>query len=482
MPVRLLKIIIITCWLILLGLLIQRDFFISSLDSTEQTLLSRAKHEQYYGVYLNNKRIGYVMEDFRPLRDDKFQVRQQAELRLKVLNSIQPITMDLTAELDNSLHLNTFHFTFLSPFYTMQASGSTEGKTVHFTLDTGQAIIKDTITLQARPLLPLNQRGYLLGRLTSPGDKLKVPFFDPLSLAARESVITYRGKEKILLSGRVHNLHHFTESYSGMQMNFWLDDRGKIIKEKSPAGFVFQAEPKFKAMNIGNTGDELLASVAVQYSGHLPPEGSTSVGYQLLLPDNVEVDLSGGRQRFVNGHVLLTRETFPPSIQDGQENCAAIDSLRASRYVQSEHPDIIQQAKNIVGDETDPANQVALLANWVYHRLEKRPVLGLPDALTTLHSGRGDCNEHASLFAALARSLAIPTVIATGVTLYKNAFYYHAWNEVCLAGQWISLDTTTNQLPADLYHIRFGRGDLEEQLIVGALLGKLQIKILQQEK
>ncbi len=62
MPVRILKILIITCWLILLGLLIQRDFFISSLGSNEQAALIRAKHEQYYGVYLTNILNGYTKQ------------------------------------------------------------------------------------------------------------------------------------------------------------------------------------------------------------------------------------------------------------------------------------------------------------------------------------------------------------------------------------------------------------------------------------
>ncbi|NOQ46707.1 MAG: hypothetical protein GQ559_08570 [Desulfobulbaceae bacterium] len=43
--------------------------------------------------------------------------------------------------------------------------------------------------------------------------------------------------------------------------------------------------------------------------------------------------------------------------------------------------------------------------------------------------------------------------------------------------QWISMDTTVNQLPADLLHIRFARGDLEQQIKIGALLGKLKIEI-----
>ena len=93
----------------------------------------------------------------------------------------------------------------------------------------------------------------------------------------------------------------------------------------------------------------------------------------------------------------------------------------------------------------------------------------------------GDCNEHASLFAALARSIGIPAAIATGVTRLGDAMYYHAWNEVCLNGQWYSLDTTTDQLPADLFHIRFGRGDLDQQLKIGGLLGKLQIETVPQQ-
>ena len=114
----------------------------------------------------------------------------------------------------------------------------------------------------------------------------------------------------------------------------------------------------------------------------------------------------------------------------------------------------------------------------MYNELEKRPVIGIPDALTTLKSRIGDCNEHASLYAALSRAAGIPTKIVAGVVFHKDAFYYHAWNEVCLSGQWISLDTTTGQLPADLSHIKFVEGELREQIQIGSLLGTLEIEPL----
>ena len=88
----------------------------------------------------------------------------------------------------------------------------------------------------------------------------------------------------------------------------------------------------------------------------------------------------------------------------------------------------------------------------------------------------GDCNEHASLFAALARASSIPARLVAGVTYHKNAFFYHAGNEVCLGDQWISIDTTTHQFPADLSHLRFIEGGMQEQVRIGGLLGKLSIE------
>jgi transglutaminase-like putative cysteine protease len=474
------KYAVIVGWLLLLLLLARRDFFIAALDSGEQAVLLQAKYQQYYGVHLHTKRIGWVMEDVRPV-DGGYRIRQQASLKLKVINSVQPVDMDLHAELDSGMRLKSFQFTFSSPFYSTKAEGKTEGRAVHFTLDTGRTVIKDTVTLPETPLLPLNQRGYLLAKMSKAGEKLKAPFFDPFSLTKRESVITYKGPDKELIGGRVYNLHEFTESYSGMTTKFWLDEQGKIIKEESPAGFVFEAEPKFKAMNIEDSGNELLAAVAVKYSGALPPEDSAAAVYQLRFPAEAEVELNGGRQHFADGRLTVRKEAFPPQA-DGPEDCGANAAyLRGSRYVQAEDAKIIAKAKEIIGDVTDPVQQVRLLTDWVYANIEKRPVIGLPDALTTLDSRLGDCNEHAALFAALSRSLGIPTAIAAGVTLQKNAFYYHAWNEVCIQGQWISLDTTTKQLPADIYHLRFTRADVEGQIAIGGLLGKLEIEAVKKD-
>jgi transglutaminase-like putative cysteine protease len=154
------------------------------------------------------------------------------------------------------------------------------------------------------------------------------------------------------------------------------------------------------------------------------------------------------------------------------------NELRSTPYIQSDSPLILQQAKSIIKSDTNDLEKVMALVKWVYTNLDKKPVLSIPDALSTLRSKIGDCNEHAALFAALSRSLSIPTRVVAGVTYHEGMFYYHAWNEVCLSGEWISLDTTKNQLPADLTHIKFVQGGTNEQIKIGALLGRLKIEVL----
>jgi len=267
-------------------------------------------------------------------------------------------------------------------------------------------------------------------------------------------------------------------------LNSWLDDDGLVIKEESPAGFVFIKEPEFKAKSMVTSEEgrsDLLASVAVEVTGEMFDLATkTDARYRIELPEEIEFALDSGRQSFDDQILRVVKEDLS-SLDSEPGICAeAQEQLLASPYIQAGAPEIIEQSQALTRDQTDDLEKVKRLAEWVYTNLEKRPVIGIPDALSTLKAGIGDCNEHASLFAALSRAAGIPTTIAVGVVYHKQAFYYHAWNEVCVGGQWISLDTTTNQLPADLSHLKFIEGELQEQIKIGALINNLQIEPLHQ--
>lgn len=466
---------ILALWLVLLFLLIRRDVFIPSLTVREAEVIGRSREESFIGVYFQGSRIGYVKSRLTSKEGDGFQLQQDAYLQLNILDEHHPIRMHVAADLAGNFLLKGFTFSLASPFYQMAARGMAQGHEVIFSLDTGKEVVTDRIRLAAPPYLPINQRGYLLTQQLAAGDKIRVPYFDPFSLAGHDTVLEYRGKEKVLISGRIHNLHRFAETFAGIRMNSWLDDSGKVIKEESPAGFVFLAEPEFKATDVPGGGPELLRAVSVSLSAPLPPDlaGRPTMRYRLGLPEDVRLDLDGGRQQLAGAVITLHRETLPAANAapcPGQQA-----SLAASPYVQKDNPAIAGRGREITSEHATAAGRVRALLDWVYGNLEKRPVIGVPDAVTVLATKAGDCNEHAALFAALARSIGIPTKIVAGVAFHNNAFFYHAWNEVCLGDGWISVDAAQNQFPADLTHIRMVEGETGEMIRIGALIGQLKI-------
>jgi hypothetical protein len=481
---RLVKASLFIIWFLLLGLLLHRDFFVRTLDTREVMALERDRRVEYQSIYFKDDKIGYVENQFLPQDDQTLRIKQQARMQLMISGQNHPVELDLDALLGSQSDLISFEFSFTSPFYRMRADGTVNGETVTFELDTGNNVVRDQVVLDGPPRLSTSRRSYLLSQDIGEGEKLKIPWFDPFSLTGKESVIEYRGKEKVLINDRVYNLHRFTENFGGARLNSWLDDDGLVIKEESPAGFVFIKEPEFKAKSMATSEEgrsDLLASVAVEVTGEMFDLATkTDARYRIELPEEIEFALDSGRQSFDDQILRVVKEDLS-SLGSEPGICAeAQEQLLASPYIQAGAPEIIEQSQALTRDQTDDLEKVKTLAEWVYTNLEKRPVIGIPDALTTLKAGIGDCNEHASLFAALSRAAGIPTTIAVGVVYHKQAFYYHAWNEVCVGGQWISLDTTTNQLPADLSHLKFIEGELQEQIKIGALINNLQIEPLHQ--
>ncbi len=477
LPRNIFRIAFVIIWIILFGALLKRDYFIRSIDVREEEIISRGREESFAGIYFQRERIGFVKNRLTEAGQDEFVLYQDAFLYLNILNESHPVDMRVRATLSRDMLLKDFVFHFTSPFYKMDAEGKVEGRTINFTLTTGKETISDSIQLQKQPFLSTNHRSYLLKQGLQPGDKLKIPYFDPISLSGKDTVMEYKGLEKILINKRVYSLHHFVETFSGVKINSWLDEKGKVVKEESPAGFIFLAEPEFKARDIEVKGREILSSVSVPVTGdRLDLAGRKSMRYRLTLPEDTEFDLDRDRQSFADDVLTIEAETLPGQDAAACDNYPA--ELASTPYIQTGNKLITELAQAETADAAGDLDRVRVLSEWVFENLEKRPVLGIPDALTTLNTRLGDCNEHAALFAALARNAGIPTRIAAGVTFFEGAFYYHAWNEVCLDETWYSLDTTTNQFPADLSHIKFIEGETAEQVKIAALLGKLKIEIV----
>jgi transglutaminase-like putative cysteine protease len=151
--------------------------------------------------------------------------------------------------------------------------------------------------------------------------------------------------------------------------------------------------------------------------------------------------------------------------------------LSPEPLLQSDNADIRAQAAKIVGAEKDPRKAAALLTSWVHDKMAKEYIVGVPDAAQILKTMRGDCNEHTQLFLALSRAAGVPARAAAGLAYVDGRFFYHAWPEVWL-GQWVAVDPTFGQFPADAAHLRFTIGGLARQAMLVRLIGTIGVDVV----
>jgi transglutaminase-like putative cysteine protease len=192
-------------------------------------------------------------------------------------------------------------------------------------------------------------------------------------------------------------------------------------------------------------------------------------------------DLEGGRQR-LSGDTLTVRLEPASAFEAGWRlpyagGGPAAAELAATPLIQSTDARIVAQARAIVGEERDPRIAARLLNDWVYQNLEKDITLSVPSAVQVLEARQGDCNEHTVLYVALARAIGLPARTAVGLVSVNGRFYYHAWPEVWL-NDWVAVDPTLGQFPADATHLRFILGDLVRQVELIRLIGRLELDVV----
>ena len=154
------------------------------------------------------------------------------------------------------------------------------------------------------------------------------------------------------------------------------------------------------------------------------------------------------------------------------------DELAPTPAIESADPDIRKLGKEIVGDDKDADQAAIKLSRWVFGHLRKAYGVSSDRATDVLRRREGDCTEHSLLFAALARSVGIPTRLVYGLVYVqgsdgKPALLWHEWDEI-FAGEWISIDPTFGQDVADATHLQLGRGDQTDAV---ALMGQLKINV-----
>jgi len=441
-------------------------------------------YEEWAGIFIHGERIGYSFTKIARA-DTGLTVENLTRMTLIMMNQTRTLTTHVFARTDKDYTLKDYSLE-LRNGGKQRVEGTITGKQLKLTSYIQDRPYTQTIELKERPYFPDAIEQVIRAKNLQPGDEISIPYFDPTTQSSAVARISMHGSEQVEVMGEVKTGSRVELNFMGINSVLWLDEDFKLIKESSPA-MGLEIIPLSKEQALAEITPDKAFDLITFFSVKLeePTPNPRTLSYLRVEMQDItteNLDLDDDYQKLISVRPIIVESTLPrlgelPALTLPIQ--AQKQYLESSAYIQCTDRRIIDKARQILGDENDATNAASKLVAGVYDLLEKNPTASLPSALDVLQMKKGDCNEHAILFTALARAVGIPTKIYVGlVNLEGYAYYYHAWCAVWL-GTWVPVDPTFNQFPADVGHLKLKEGEIAEQAVVLKVVGKLRIKTLE---
>lgn len=439
--------------------------------------------EEWLGIFLQGQRIGYAFTKIQRTEAGLI-VENNTSMTLIMMNERRTLSTHLFAHTNKEYTLRDFVLEIKTPGHASKIQGIVKGTQLELTSYSQGVPHTQLLPLKEKPFFPDAIEEVIKEKNLKPGDEITLPYFDPTTQSSTTARIRMHEKESVDVLGTMYTGMKIEISSMGIVSYLWLDENYILLKEALPAmGMEMLPITREQALAEIEPSEafDLLSFFAVKLDKEIPHPSSLSrlsLGLDNITTENLDltdeyqiIDSTDPLVITIQRAVLNDLPPLTIPIQDQNEY------LQPSVYIQCENKEIQKAARDMIGDERDAQQATAKLVSGIYALLKKNPTASLPSALDVLRTKEGDCNEHAILFAALARAIGIPTKIYVGlVNLQGTAYYYHAWCAVWL-GKWVPVDPTLNQFPADVGHLKLKEGEIAEQAKVLKVVGQLAISI-----
>ncbi len=449
-----------------------------------QRLANQELKEEWFAIYQHGDRTGYSHTELRPQKEG-YTLTEELFLRLDFMGDIQDIFSRVQATLEPDFSLKAFIFRLRAGPINYNLKGGVEDDKLMLVSQMAGQEQSQQLSLSHPIYLGSGMKSFISQQHLQVGNTYKLALFDPATLSQTMVPLRVEAKETVEIRSRNLEGYRVVMDFHGVELRSWISPYGELLKEEGFLGMTLVRSDREDALEGFSeaTGADLVREAAVVPDRTIAkPRELKRLHLQLTGITGGHWDLAGGRQQWTRDELSIVRESLqeisPVNIPVNSSEMAR--DLQPTMLIQSDAPTLQEQAAAIVGEEKDALQAVALISSWVYHNLEKRPTLSIPNALEVYKLRAGDCNEHSVLFAALARAAGIPTRIAAGLLYTEGRFFYHAWDEVYV-GEWIAVDPLLNQVPADPTHVRLIIGELDRQVELVRVLGRLGIKVVDYE-
>lgn len=447
----------------------------------------------WYGVYMQGAKIGYASTEILAVNRPVEGWRMQNNLTM-IINIMGKI--DTTTSRDTRI--------FSSPGSEMYSnmlsiSSGTGSITVEGKKEADEYIIKTNIGGQpvtrafAYPLDYLDSLMFLQAYMSSGkaavGDSLAIAMFEPsppLTGTVHQS-IKIDSESEYMFNGVPTEVYTLQWSLleAGMGGRNVIDKDGTDLEVDLGGGILMKLEPEHIAKSLDLSYD-ILSDNLIHPDRKLGEPGSLEM-LKIRIDGIGEDDLINSKSQSVT---VVAPETLMVEIRRSElprrileipiESAPLLPFLKPDAFTQSDDPEIVSRAREIVGDEKDSWAAARKINAWVYNNIRKQFTPDISNALQTLHSGQGDCGEHAVLAVALMRAAGIPAREVTGLVYWPpgEGFGYHAWIEVYV-GDWIMMDPSWGEDIINPAHIAMTSGDILNQVsVLSRVIGKVGIEIV----
>ena len=501
--------LVLVIWFAMIAWQVRREYFQPELTRLAEAALSLAPGINFYTLRLGDRTVGQATSRLDTVSSG-FRLEDVMVLDLPALGQTGSAVVRTRVSLSPALVMDSFSFSLDSEIGRFRADGVLGAdSTLHVTIDAGGSPQEISYRLAEPPIfsaaLPI--RIAMAGELKV-GNTLHLPVFDPSTLSTRAVEIqvlehdtlvvadsaSYDAESKRWAPSRYDSIPvwKIAEIHGGVQVESWVDEDGRVIRASSPLGFTMekteyelarQSQEDASGQLALAIDEDVILSTAIRSDVDLGAvEEHDVLRFRLTGVELSGFQLEGGRQTLSGDTLTIRRENWdavdpgfslPYKLMDFRE------ALEAEPLIQSDDPRIQEEARRAVGRWLrNPKEAAGRLTTRVDRMLSKRVTISIPSALQVLDSRQGDCNEHTVLYVAMARALGLPARTAVGLVYLNGSFYYHAWPEVWL-GEWVAVDPTFGQYPADAAHIRFVVGGLAQQVEIIRLIGRLNIEVLE---
>lgn len=493
-----LRMIVLFAWVAMIGVLHARvqqgtppppasEVILSEndLDLPGEFTPGEGESDDWFAIYDKEAQIGAAHHRTTRLPQG-FRLEDRAVMKLALMGATRVIKTRVSAETDAKLALRRFEFQLRSGSLDMAVDGTASDGALDLRLVSAGGARSLRVPIERPVVLSQTLQAILGQEDLQSGQELRYELFDPTELAP--SPVTLKVGELEWTkspTGMAMRAFRVLRTFRGSTSTLWVERNGRLLREEGPLGLTLVRTDRERATARLNDGQalDLASSAAI-------PVDQPIVGARDLARLTLRIDGAPGaetlsfppRQVRTGDRITVLRAgpTASYDLPAGRGRFAA--DLAPSPLVESDDPRIAALAAEILDGERDAVRAAKKLLDWVYGEIAKQPTLSIPSALAVLESRRGDCNEHAVLYAALARAAGLPARVVAG-TVYgpteqggPAAFYYHAWVDVWL-GDWVAADPTFGQLPADATHVKLLEGGPERHGDLISLIGQLRFTV-----